>query len=218
MKLWTSKLIISYIFRGMLKDDPDITTNKRHSPKYKLASNLLRSIDTDNSLMSRPLKNRHRHRPVQGNRTGGYDRNEQRKLRRRLQRLMHLCNEGDEKACKKYHRRQKSNSDLVRSLDRRSSKNRRTKLSKKERKERRKQRKLARKQRRRQLRQQRKQNKRNKRKQKSRQQRSINSNQCRTKYIDSGNCPHCSRTCPRVKQPETGKLKFLSKASVASTV
>ena len=189
----------------MLKDDPDITTNKRHSPKYKLASNLVRSIDTDNSLMSRPLKNRHRHRPVQGNRTGGYDRNEKRKLRRRLQRLMHLCNEGDEKACKKYHRRQKSNSDLVRSLDRRSSKNRRTKLSKKERRERRKQRKLARKQRRRQLRQQRKQNKRNKRKQ-NRKQRSINSNQCRTKYIDSGNCPHCSRTCPRVKQPETGEF------------
>ena len=198
-------MIIFLIYRAMFKDDPDISTNKRHSPKYKYASNLLRSIDTDNSLMSRPQKNRHRHRPVQGNRTGGYDRKEKRKLRRRLERLMHECNSGDEKACKKYHRRQKSNSDLVRSLDRRSSKHqRRNKLSKKERKERRKQRKMARKQRRRLQRQQRKQKQKSSRR--KRKPRSVSGGQCRTKYIDSGNCPHCSRTCPRVKQPETGKL------------
>ena len=185
----------------MFKDDPDITTNKRHEPKYKLASNLVRSINTDNSLMLRPHKNRLRHRPVQDNRTGSYGSSQKRKLRRRLQKLMEKCNEGNQKACNRLRRERSNNGNLVRSLDRRSSKNSR-KLTKKERKERRKQRKLEKRQRRRLLRMQRKRNKQNKKK--SRKTRSLPI--CRSKYIDSGDCPHCSRTCPMLKHPETGKF------------
>ena len=189
----------------MFKDDPDISTNKRHEPKYKLASNLVRSINTDNSLMKRPHKNRI-HRPVQDNRTGSYSNNnasKTRKLRRKLQKLMEKCNEGHQKACNRLRRERSNNGNLVRSLDRRSSvrsgenRNRR-KLTKKERKERRKQRKLEKRQRRRLLRIRRRQNK------KKRKPRSLP--QCRNKYIDSGDCPHCSRTCPMLKHPETGKL------------
>ena len=78
----------------------------------------------------------------------------------------------------------------------------RRKLTKKERKERRKQRKMARRERRRLLR---KQNRKNKKNKNRRQTRSLK--QCRTKYIDSGDCPHCSSTCPPLKNLETGKLK-----------
>ena len=197
----------------MFKDDPDISTNKRHEPKYKLASNLVRSINTDNSLMKRPHKNRI-HRPVQDNRTGSYSNNNNasktRKLRRKLQKLMEKCNEGHQKACNRLRRERSNNGNLVRSLDRRSSvrsgenRNRR-KLTKKERKERRKQRKMARRERRRLLR---KQNRKNKKNKNRRQTRSLK--QCRTKYIDSGDCPHCSSTCPPLKNLETGKLKHHS--------
>ena len=195
----------------MFKDDPDISTNKRHEPKYKLASNLVRSINTDNSLMKRPHKNRI-HRPVQDNRTGSYSNNnasKTRKLRRKLQKLMEKCNEGHQKACNRLRRERSNNGNLVRSLDRRSSvrsgenRNRR-KLTKKERKERRKQRKMARRERRRLLR---KQNRKNKKNKNRRQTRSLK--QCRTKYIDSGDCPHCSSTCPPLKNLETGKLTII---------
>merc|ERR1712062_393598 len=109
--------------RAMFKDDPDISTNKRHEPKYKLASNLVRSINTDNSLMKRHHKNRI-HRPVQDNRTGSYSNNnasKTRKLRRKLQKLMEKCNEGHQKACNRLRRERSNNGNLVRSLDRRSS-------------------------------------------------------------------------------------------------
>ena len=214
----------------MFKDDPDISTNKRHEPKYKLASNLVRSINTDNSLMLRPHKNRLIHRPVQDNRTGSYGNGgnnaKKRKLRRKLQKLMEKCNEGHQKACNRLRRERSNNGNLVRSLDRRSSANKnsgsgsgnrnRRKLTKKERKERRKQRKLAKRQRRRLLRIQRKQKKQSKQN-KRRQTRSLpTQKQCRTKYIDSGDCPHCSSTCPMLKHPETGKLTFTNWLKIVS--
>lgn len=202
----------------MLADAP------RRLEQYKLASNLVRSIQPDdaeskNSLNTRLHKKKYKHKVVD-NRTGSFEsrKEEKRRRRRRKQRQIQKCKEGNEVACKKLKQLEdeeealRANSDLIRSLDRRSSRKnndgKATKLTKEQRRELRRERKRLKKlakRRRRLLRQQ--ERKKNKKNNSNRSARSITSSsqQCRTKFIDSCSWPHCNRSCPKLKNPETGK-------------
>lgn len=202
----------------MLADAP------RRLEQYKLASNLVRSIqpeeaESKNSLNTRLHKKKYKHKVVD-NRTGSFEsrKEEKRRRRRRKQRQIQKCKEGNEVACKKLKQLEdeeealRANSDLIRSLDRRSSRKnsdgKATQLTKEQRRELRRERKRLRKMAKRRRRLLRQQEKKKKKKKSNRSTRSISggSGQCRTKFIDSCSWPHCNRSCPKLKNPETGKL------------
>ena len=153
-----------------------------------------------------------------GNQTRQTPRHEQKRWRR----LDRKCKDGNANACRKLcqkSNRKNSNSDLTRSLSksRRSSKNNQDGKNKKlTRKELRKQRRRAKRQRRREQKRLRRKNKnkklKKKKKQNSRKTRStISPSTCRTKYIDTCSWPNCNRSCPKIKNPKTGKFqRYLS--------
>ena len=186
----------------MLADAPE--KRRRHDEPKKLNANLIRSIpgseESRNSL--RTHKRRNRNHKVTDNRTGNTAIS---KRRKRRQRQMKKCKNGNENACKKL--KPKNNSDLIRSLDRRSSK-----LSKKERRKLRRAERRRRKKERKSLKQRRQERKERQRKQKNKKSTRHKRNvQCRTKYIDTCSWPHCNRSCPKLKNPETGQeIDFLS--------
>lgn len=222
--------MIIFFCSAMLADAPEKRRHQREREQYKLASNLVRSInseDSRNSLNTRLHRKKHRHQVVD-NRTGGFKKSsvsrDERRRNRKRDRMVQKCRENNSAACKKLKafddqvEAMRANSDLVRSLDRRSSRNgkkkdagsrknkkRLSKAERRERRQRRKERKLAKRQRR-LLRKQQKQL----RKKQARRSRSVSQPQrqaqCLTKYIDTCSWPHCNRSCPKLKNPETGKL------------
>ena len=305
---------------SMLADAPRITFD------YKLASNHLRKFvspteraaeQARNSISNR-VHERRRHHKVVHNRTDqrrisgkykysrreqsayssmSFEREERRRKRKRLQRRLEKCRNGDEDICEKLRRRHgkemfeddplnggagkgklKQNSDLVRSLDRRSSRKGNSKHNPDRRKRKTaKQRNLEKHRARRLRKQQRKQKRRDRRRRKRERKRrrqqklskkkqqpkksevhnpsnnvshqvkislpvssaegeqkhhlkvrsvqesphsstTTNGNksspksstnqgrQCRAKLVDNCSWPHCNRSCPKLKNPETGKL------------
>ncbi len=203
---------------------------------YKLPSNLVRSLKTDseedsiNSLSTR-LNQRKTRKHVTDNRTTTSGSSKSRRRRRRRHRQIVKCRAGDEAACKKISEAEKTdakisarpNSELVRSLDRRSSRvtgrgsgrknkknNRKNhRLSKAERRQRRRERRQQKRRERRMRRlQKRRQKKLKAKKAKKDQKRSKRSppRQChKPKHVDTCSWPHCNRSCPKLKNPETGK-------------
>ena len=224
----------------MYNDGPEIQRRHENTERYKLASNLVKKLHTavdenqvPNSqnhirLNTRRFKhnnNNDKNKQILDNRTNSVKlREEKRKKRRRRQRLIQKCEEGNMKACQKlkirdHHHNDLNqdnvNSDLVRSLDRRSSRKNggsktksknKKKLTKAERRERRRKRRERKRQKRRQRekrlkRQQRKREKAEKRKREqdlisnpprkkrlSDMLKSLERNQngkCRMKYIDT---------------------------------
>ena len=219
----------SYLFRSMLSDAPD---RRRHDKEhYKLASNLVRNLPIDNSGNSLYSAGNRKHRKkVTDNSTGSMKlplRDENRRRRRRKQRQIKKCQEGNDQACQKLKAMEdedlkRVNGDLLRSLDRRSSRNGNNNLTREEKRklkrerrrqrkmEKRQKRKLRKKQRREQKRKNRKQQRKNVAKNESRNKRSSPNLQCpaKAKYIDNCGWPHCNRSCPKLKNPETGNTLF----------
>lgn len=197
----------------MLADAPEKKRRHERENVKKLNSNLIRLMPSSsspsssaetadssrNSLNPHHKKRRNRNHKVTDNRTG-FSAKE-----RRRHRLLRKCRDGNENACRRLENQPKNNNkDLIRSLDRRSSK--KEKLSRKERRKlRRQEKRHKRRERKRQRRRKMmKKNKKNKREKRS-------SSQCRTKFIDSCSWPHCNRSCPKLKNPETGQeIDFLS--------
>ena len=99
---WFSALIFNlpYYYRNVwLSDAPD-----RTSEQYKIASNLVKSMDDDsgsNSLNSRLNKRKRKHK-VTDNRTGSVSKRlDKWKKRRRTRKQIEKCNEGNQHACLK---------------------------------------------------------------------------------------------------------------------
>ena len=214
----------------MLSDAPD---RRRHDKEhYKLASNLVRNLPIDNSGNSlHSGGSRKQRKKVTDNSTGSMNlrvRDENRRRRRRKQRQIKKCHDGNDQACQKLKAMEEEdlkrvNGDLLRSLDRRSSRNggnnnltreEKRKLKRERRRlrkmEKRQKRLLRKKQRREQRRKNRKQSRKNmKKNESSRNKRSTHNLQCPSKYVDNCGWPHCNRSCPKLKNPETGASRFL---------
>lgn len=230
---------------------------------------------TRNSISTRLQKNRepnHNNRQIElqtNTRTGlgssgSGDSTRKRRKRRRMKQLKQRCRHGDSESCEKLRRMIRHetelvaeeelvdgaevfNRDLVRSLDRRSSKHRRQrrkkngkknpesdaeelqrkrdrKTRKQEEREERRRKKKERREKRRLLKQQRRKEMREKRrkleeeteqnvtpvsslqKRHTLKERSVTEEpKCQIKLIESCTWPHCNPTCPKLKNPETGK-------------
>ena len=232
-----------FLFRGL----ESVQADQAAKPEYKLARNLVRSIgrtDEEDALVipnpsgsgsSSPqrnqIKNRRRkkHRRVDHNRTSG----RQSSKRSRRHRLMKRCRENNQEACRKLHKAthsRRKNSDLVRSLDRRSSRRgSKRRLSPEERRKRKARRQSQKRERRerkrahkRLLRERRRQQRQRfkemdaaaaaKAKAHSVKTRSVSVDpqqpKCKAKLVDNCTWPHCNRSCPKLKNPETGKCTF----------
>ena len=194
----------------LYNDESEIQRRHENTERYKLASNLVKKLHTvdenlpNNSqnhirLNTRRFNQHNNNKQILDNRTNSVKlREEKRKKRRRRQRLIAKCEEGNIKACGKIKIRDHNNlnddninSDLVRSLDRRSSrknqnnnngssktKGKKRKLTKAERRERRQKRRERKRQKRRQRekrlkRQQRKREKAEKRKRNNNEQQNL---------------------------------------------
>lgn len=224
-----------------------VQADQAAKPEYKLARNLVRSMgrtDAEDALVfpnpsessasghhRNQIKNRRRkkHRRVDHNRTSG----RQSSKRARRHRLMKRCRDNHREACKKLqkatHSRRKA-SDLVRSLDRRSSRRSKRRLSPEERRKRKARRQAQKRERRerrrahkRLLRERRRQQRQHfkemdaaaaaeaaKAKAHSVKTRSVSGDpqpKCKAKLVDNCTWPHCNRSCPKLKNPETGKQK-----------
>ena len=127
--------------------------------------------------------------------------------KRRLERLQKKCEAGNQKACQKLcPESNRGNKDLIRSLDRRSSKNHKKKSKKSLRKQRRRLKRKCDGGKLNACKKLKRINKIKKNNSNQRKTRSTNSPTCKTMYIDECTWPNCNRSCPKLKNPTTGKF------------
>ena len=226
--LHNSKLDFNCFLFSINSQNDDPKKTRRHDRygdnKFKVSRNMLRRMEKEannrNTMDSR-LYGDFQCRPHSNKGNAKKSENQTRQTHRhepkRRRRLERKCKDGNDSACRKLcqrSNRRNSNSDLTKSLgkkSRRSSKNHQDggKNKRLSRKQLRKERRRAKRQRRKEQRRLRRQRKKNLKKQRKTRS-TMSPSTCRTKYIDTCSWPTCNRSCPKLKNPKTGKRNLIN--------